>query len=460
MIRAATHRTRREALLAAVGGPIVLMGHTPVVRNAPGNFLPFRQDSTFLYYTGCDRPGAVAILSEEAGFELYLPAGHEDDELWHGPSEPIEEVGARLGADRLRKRDDAEARIAALRQSGALHTVPVAEPMARAELRRWTGQHLVYGADDVESGGGSEALVAQIVRQRMVKDAEELAEMRAALDVTRSGHAAALEMARPNTTELEVATEIRKRFHGAGCTEAYSSIVTGRGEILHCTEYVNTLQAGQLLLVDAGSERPSGYGSDVTRTMPVSGRFDAFQRDVYNLVLRAQEAAIARCRPGAEYREVHAEAGLVLAEGLVEIGLLRGKAEDLLESGASTVFYPHGTGHPLGLDAHDLRSYGTRAGWAPKRKEGDPPNNGYSMVNWKLQPGMVFTVEPGVYFVPAMIRRPSHRERFASEVNFEMAERYLGFGGIRIEDDILVTELAPEVLSAAIPNAIEQMERG
>jgi Xaa-Pro aminopeptidase/Xaa-Pro dipeptidase len=459
MISSATFALRRQRLLAAVPGPIVLIGHTHLPRNTPGHFLPFRQDSTFLYLTGCDRPGAVAVLSAEEGFELYLPQPPEDDELWHGPGESLEDLGSRLGAGRIRPRSQAEARVQALRRLGApLHTLPVADPAARAELERWTGQRLVYGATDAASGGGSEALVDQLVAQRLVKDSEELAEMRAAAEVTRAAHLQALALTRPGATEREIAVRVQAVFLAAGCVEAYPSIVTVRGEVLHCPRYENTLHSGQLLLLDAGAERPSGYASDVTRTFPVSGRFDPFQRDVYALVLRAQKAAIERCRPGVVYRDVHAEAALVLAEGLVELGLLRGKPAELLETGASTVFFPHGAGHPLGLDVHDLRSYGTRAGWAPKRKEGDPPSNGYSKVNWTLAPGMVFTVEPGLYFVPSLLRSQDRRLRHGEAVRFERAERHIGFGGVRIEDDVLVTDGAPEVLSAGIPRTIGQIE--
>jgi Xaa-Pro aminopeptidase len=451
---------RRRKLQAAVPGPIVLIGHTLLPRNYPANTLPFRQDSTFLYYTGCNLPGAAALLTHEAGFELYVPEPHEDDELWHGSGSGSAELLDRCGADRVWPREALAGRMAALRSSGAeLHTVPVADPAALAELRSLTGLRLVCGAVDAASGGGSEALLDAIIAQRLIKDAEELDEIRTALAVTRRAHLAARELSRPGATERQIAGRVAEIFVEAGHAEAYGSIITVRGEVLHCPEHKNSLEAGQILLIDAGSEAPSGYASDITRSFPVSGRFDSFQRDVYSTVLRAQEAAIERCRPGVRYREVHFEACRVLAEGLVDLGLLQGKPEDLVETGAHALFFPHGIGHLLGLDVHDLEGYGDRAGYAPGRRRSEQFGAAYLRLDRDLAPGMVVTIEPGLYFVPAILHRKSFQERFAGQVRLDRAERHLRFGGIRIEDDVAVTETAAEVLSADIPKQLAEVER-
>ncbi|HET9235201.1 MAG TPA: aminopeptidase P family protein [Candidatus Eisenbacteria bacterium] len=460
MIRSQTIGDRQRKLRAAIREPIVLMGHTQLPRNYPANTWPFRQDSTFLYYTGCNVPGAVAVFTEEAGFELYVPEAHEDDELWHGPVPGPDALRERCGADRVLGRSGAAERIRKLSANGGrVHTVAVCEPIALGELRSWTGLHLVPGAPDAASGGGSEALMDQIISQRILLSSEELDEMRTALAVTRRAHAAARELSRPGVTEQQIASEVARIFIEAGHTEAYNSIITVRGEILHCHDYPNTLRDGQLLLIDAGSEAPSGYASDITRAFPVSGTFDAFQRDVYAVVLRAQEAAIDRCRAGERYRDVHLEACRVIAEGLVELGLLRGKPEELVELGAHALFFPHGIGHLIGLDVHDMEGYGDRAGYAPGRQRSEQFGLAYLRLDRDLQPGMVVTIEPGLYFVPAILHRKSFRERFAGVVNFERAERHLGFGGIRIEDDVTVTSGAPEVLSASIPKSIAEVER-
>jgi Xaa-Pro aminopeptidase len=451
---------RRRRLVEAVRGPILLFGQTQLPRNYPANPFPFRQDSTFLYTTGCNQPGAAAILSEEAGFELFVPEPHEDDELWFGVVESPAELLERCGADRVRTRRVLEERIEALRRAGApLHTVTVADPDALASLRSLTGQHLICGAADAASGGGSEALMDAIIAQRLVKDAEELDEIRGALAVTRRAHLAAQELSRPDTKESQIAGRVAEIFVEAGHAEAYTSIITVRGEVLHCHETKHTLEPGQILLIDAGSEAPSGYASDVTRSFPVSGRFDPFQRDVYETVLRANEAAIERCRPGVSYRDVHLEACRVLAEGLVEMGLLEGKPDDLVESGAHAMFFPHGVGHLLGLDVHDMEGYGDRAGYAPGRRRSEQFGTAYLRLDRDLQPGMVVTIEPGLYFVPAILRRKSFRQRFAGQVDFSRAEQYLAFGGIRIEDDVVVTAGEPEVLSADIPKHVAEVER-
>ena len=267
MIDRATYDLRRNRLLAAVDGPIVLAGSTSIPRNTPGHFLPFRQDSTFLYLTGCQWPRAVAVLSHESGFELFLPEPGADDELWNGPCESPRELGARLGADRVRPIGEAGARIEALHATGArLHTLPPADPVASANLAAWTGQRVEYGAPDAASGGGSDELVRTISGQRLIKDRGELAEMRAAAAVTRVAHLEALAMTRAGATEHDIAVRVQSVFLAEHCVEAYPSIVTVRGQVLHCPTHENTLENGQLLLVDAGAERQSGYGSDVTRT--------------------------------------------------------------------------------------------------------------------------------------------------------------------------------------------------
>jgi Xaa-Pro aminopeptidase len=438
----------------------VLIGHTQLPRNYPANPFPFRQDSTFLYYAGCNVPGAAAVLSEEVGFELFVPTPAEDDELWFGPTDGPAELLERCGADRVRPRDALISRIQALCAGGSpVHTVAVADPVALAELRALTGQNLVCGAADAAHGSGSEALLDAIIGQRLLKDAEELDEIRAALAVTRRAHLAAHELSRPGTHERRIAARVSEIFVEAGVAEAYASIITVRGEVLHSHDYSHELEAGQILLIDAGCEASSGYASDITRSFPVAGQFDAFQRDAYSAVLRANEAAIERCRPGVRYLDVHLEACRVLAEALVDMGLLVGKPDDLVETGAHALFFPHGVGHLLGLDVHDMEGYGDRAGYAPGRARSTQFGTAYLRLDRDLAPGMVLTIEPGLYFVPAILRHKGFRERFAGQVRFDRAERHLGFGGIRIEDDVAVTAGAADVLSADIHKQLAEIER-
>jgi Xaa-Pro aminopeptidase len=239
---------------------------------------------------------------------------------------------------------------------------------------------------------------------------------------------------------------------------AYPSIVTVRGEILHNRHHGHTLADGQLLLCDAGAESTTGYATDVTRTWPVSGRFDARQRDAYQLVLEAQLAALDRRRAGLEYRDVHLAASRTLAAGLVGLGLLRGSPDELVASGAHAVFFPHGVGHLLGLDVHDLEGLGDRAGYAAGRARSPQFGLAYLRMDRPLAPDMTVTVEPGFYVVPALLADPALRQRLGDQVAWSEAERWIGFGGIRIEDDVRVTAGDPEVLTAETPKTIEEME--
>jgi Xaa-Pro aminopeptidase len=211
------------------------------------------------------------------------------------------------------------------------------------------------------------------------------------------------------------------------------------------------------VLLDAGAERPSGYCADVTRAWPVNGHFGPEARDIYDIVLAAEKAAIAAVKPGMRYRDVHLLAARVLTDGLVQLGLMHGDADALVESGAHAMFFPHGTGHLLGLDVHDLEAFGDAIAYAPGRTRSPQFGTGYLRLDLDLQPGMCVTIEPGIYFVPAILHDAKFKKQFKGQVDFKKAEQFLtmnsgrGFGGIRIEDDVLCTKTGHEVLSAAVP---------
>lgn len=244
--------------------------------------------------------------------------------------------------------------------------------------------------------------------------------------------------------------------HGLGT--AYHSIVTVRGEILHNEGYDNILEEGQLLLLDGGAEAASGYATDVTRTWPVSGRFDGRQRAAYDAVLAAQVAAIDRCRAGVRYRDVHLAAGAVLTRFLVDEGLLRGDVDGLVERGAHALFFPHGIGHLLALDVHDMEIFGDRAGYGAGRRRSSQFGLSYLRLDRDLQPGMVVTVEPGFYVVPAILADNDLLTRFQGDLDLDRALTWTGFGGIRIEDDVHVTAGDPDVLTAGIPKDPAEIE--
>jgi len=436
MLTPAVHRRRREDLLRRVPGPILLLGNGNRARNLPGYGVPFRQCSTFLYFTGCALPDAAALI-EESGTTLFLPEPAHDDALWHGNVTTLAEWRERFGVEAVVARESLDARV----PSGT-RTLAVPDEAINALGTAWTGTPLRFGVDH-----GDEALVDAVIAMRRAKSAVEVAEMLRAAEHSRVAHEAVIKATRPGGSERALAALFEGVLAARGCTLGYQTILTQRGEVLHNHDHDGVLKAGRLLLNDAGGEVDTGYGVDITRTWPVSGRFDARQRSAYDAVLEANRVAVALCTVGRRYREVHDAASRVLATWLRDEGLLRCDADTSVETGAHAVFFPHGVGHLLGMDVHDLEAYGDRPAYP--RGQGRPPLFGtrYLRLDLPLEAGWIVTIEPGFYVVPAILDDRALRDRLAAHVDFDKARGWLGFGGIRIEDDILVTEGAPEVLT-------------
>jgi len=449
MITATEHAARRTVLSEAVEGPILLVGNGERSRNLPLTPLPFRQDSTFLYYTGCHMPGAAALLVDGQA-TLFAAPPADDDALWHGVVETLDEAAQRLGFDHARPLSELEETVSGL---SGLQTLSVPDPEQTRLASQLTGLDLAY-----PGRAGSGVLVDAVISQRRRRSPAELDEMRAAVEVADVAHRAAMAITRPGAHECEIRAIFDGTVMAHGMAHPYGSIVTVQGEVLHNFRYVNRLEEGQLLLLDGGAETPSGYASDITRTWPVSGRFTGRQRAAYEAVLAAQEAAIDLVRPGIRYRDVHLTACRVLSTFLADEGLLRCSPEAAVTAGAHAVFFPHGVGHLIGLDVHDLENFGDRACYDPRYSRSEDFGTAWLRIDLDLEPGMVVTVEPGFYVVPAILHDPTLRERFAKLVDFEAALSWTGFGGIRIEDDVAVTAGAPDVLSASIPKTPSELE--
>lgn len=239
---------------------------------------------------------------------------------------------------------------------------------------------------------------------------------------------------------------------------SFTPILTQRGEILHTHDYDGVMEQGRLLLLDMGIETALGYASDITRTWPVSGKFSPQQRDIYNIVLQAQLAAIAAIRPGISYREVHLIAAHTIAEGLTALGLMKGDPQEAVAAGAHALFYPHGIGHALGLDVHDMEDLGDRVGYETGTSRSPQFGLNFLRLARPMQAGFVVTVEPGIYFIPPLFHQWRQENRHASFLVYDNIETYLSFGGIRIEDDVLVTHTGSRVLGEPIAKTIKELE--
>ncbi|MEO1761599.1 MAG: M24B family metallopeptidase, partial [Cyanobacteria bacterium J06629_18] len=260
-------------------------------------------------------------------------------------------------------------------------------------------------------------------------------------------------------TEAQVRAAMESVIIAHNMTTSYNSIVTVRGEVLHNEYYTNSLQPHDLLLADVGAETPTGWAADVTRTWAVSGKFSSTQRDIYDIVLAAHDACIDKIRPGIEYEDIHLCACKVIAEGLVNLGILQGSPEELVDTDAHALFFPHGIGHLLGLDVHDMEDLGDLAGYEEGRQRSGRFGLGYLRLNRPLRQGMVVTIEPGFYQVPAIVGNSQNRENFSKYVNWERLSQFADVRGIRIEDDVLVTDNGSEVLTAALPTQADAVEK-
>ena len=289
-------------------------------------------------------------------------------------------------------------------------------------------------------------------------DAGAIAQMRQAGAVSDAAHRAGMRATKPRLREAAVLARMEAEIVECGCVHAYGPIVTTHGEVLHDERHDRELPEGGLLLADVGAETPEGWASDVTRTWPTSGRYSESQRAIYDVVLEAQRAAIAAVKPGVRYLDVHRTAGRALLGGLIALGVYRGDLEDLYARGAAALFFPHGVGHLIGLDVHDMEDLGDRAGYAPGRARIQSFGDRYLRLDRDLVPGMAVTIEPGFYRIPMLLEHPEEVGDLEGALDRSVLARYADVRGIRIEDDVLVTETGADVLTAGIPKTASDVE--
>lgn len=436
-------------------GPALLAAGAPVARNYPANEYPFRAASHFLYLVGRSIPGA-ALLLVDGRATLFAAPPDRDDALWHGPRPTLAEV-QRLGElDEVRPVAELAS---ALRDLGAVATLPPQDSATASWLTSLLGRAVAAGAGAALVDEGDAALADAMISLRLFHDAAAVAQLRAAGRVSARAHTAGMRATRAAKTEAEVCAAMIAELRREGMDDAYGPIVTVRGEVLHNHGHEGALTPGDLLLCDVGGESPEGWASDITRTWPVSGRFSESQRAVYEIVLEAQRRSIDRVRTGVRYRDVHEAAKRALVEGLVELGVLRGSVEGLLERGAAALFFPHGVGHLLGLDVHDMEDLGDRAGYAPGRIRSERFGDRYLRLDRDLAPGMAVTIEPGFYQVPGILEDVTLTEPLGADLDRAALSRFSDVRGIRIEDDVLCTDGEPDVLTDACPKRVRDVER-
>lgn len=452
-----TYRMRRAALRQRFrDGLLLFLGNGESPMNYAHNTYPFRQDASFLYYFGIDRPDLAGVLDVEAGRSiLFGDDASLDDVVWTGPVPRLRELADLAGIEEVRDTAALSALVSkAASSQRSVHFLPQYRGANQLKLGAWLGV-----SPALVNEGRSLALTEAVIAQRSQKSEEEIQEIEQALEVTFEMHTVAMRRAKPGVFEREVVAEMEAVARAHGRELAYPAIFSKRGETLHNNLYTNRLAAGDIVVNDSGATSPAGYASDITRTLPVGGRFTPEQRAVYEIVLRAQQAAIALMAPGVSYRDVHLEASKVLAAGLLDLGFFRGDPAEIVSSGAHAICFPHGTGHMLGLDVHDMEALGEdHVGYGGECERSTQFGLNHLRLARALRAGNVVTVEPGIYMIPALIERWEAEQRHRAFIDYARFRAYQGFGGIRIEDDVLITENGARVLGKPIPKTVAEVE--
>ena len=437
-------------------GVILFPGNNESPMNYPDNQYPFRQDSSFLYFFGLDSPGLAAVIDVDEGKECLF--GNDltvDDIVWTGPQPTLAQRRREVGVDESAPLDQLQALLSkAAAQGRRIHFLPQYRADNILEIQQLLGIRPAAIA-----AGASETLTRAVVAQRSFKSPEEIEQIEAAVNITREMHILAMKMSKPGLYEMEIVGAMEGLALSRGGRLAFPTIFSIHGETLHNHYHGNQMGRGDIVVNDSGAESALHYAGDITRTIPIGGKFSPRQKEIYTIVLDAQENAIDAVRPGVEFRDVHRLACRILASGLKDLGLMKGDIAQAVDAGAHTLFFQCGLGHMMGLDVHDMEGLGEEyVGYTDTVRRN--PEFGWKSLRLAkaLAPGFVITVEPGLYFIPELIDRWKADEKCAGFIDYDMVEQYRDFGGIRIEDDILVTEDGHRVLGGGIPKTIEEVE--
>ena len=439
------------------GGLALFLGNNDAPMNYPANAYRFRQDSSFLYFFGLDEPGLAAVIDLDADTEtLFGEEATMDDVVWMGTQPTLREKADKAGvASALPFAKLAETVQQAVKKGRTVHFLPPYRSCNKILLHELTGV-----APAAQKDSASVALIKAVVALRIQKDACEIAEIEKACEVGYHMHIAAMQMCRPGVKEHTIAGFIEGKAIAGGYMPSFPVILSQNGETLHNHDHSQTLTEGRLLVIDAGAETALHYASDFTRTLPAGGRFTPKQKEIYNIVLAANNHAISAARPGVTYAGVHLEAAGIITRGLQALGLMKGNVEESVAAGAHALFFPHGLGHQMGLDVHDMEDLGENyVGYDDETQRSKQFGLGALRMGRRLHEGFCITVEPGIYFIPALIAQWKQENKLGRFINYQKAEAYIGFGGIRLEDDILITPAGCRLLGEKrIPITVEEVE--
>ncbi|MCF0255565.1 MAG: aminopeptidase P family protein [Bacteroides heparinolyticus] len=449
-----TYVQRRALLKKTIGsGVLLFLGNDEQGLNYEDNIFRYRQDSTFLYFFGLSFAGLSAVIDIDEDKEIIF--GDElsiDHVVWMGTQPTLHEKAAAVGIREVRPSGDIVAYLhKVVRKGQAINYLPPYRAEHKLKLMDWLGV-------PPSRQEGSVPFIRAVVAQRNHKSAEEIVEIEKACDVTADMHITAIQTVRPGMYEYEVVAEMNRIAGMNNCEHSFATIATINGQTLHNHYHGNKVKPGDLFLIDAGAELPSGYCGDMSSTVPADKTFTPRQRAVYEIQNAMHLASVDALRPGIPYMKVYEQSAQVMVEGLKSLGLMKGNAEDAVREGAHALFYPHGLGHMMGLDVHDMENFGEV--WVGY--DGQPKSTQFGRKSQRLamplQPGFVLTVEPGIYFIPELIDLWEGQKKFTDFINYDKVEEYRNFGGIRNEEDYLITETGARRLGKKIPLTPEEVE--
>ena len=453
-----TYVERRARLRQLVGhGLIVLMGNNESPMNYPSNTYKFRQDSSFLYFFGQHRDGLVGVIDADSGAETLL--GDEidiDDIVWYGEVTSVVQMAEECGVAHTAPMAALTEMVAQAQKAGRkVHFLPPYRHETMIRLHDLLGIHPSQQRD-----AASQELIQAVIQLRLVKSAEEIEELERAAAIGYEMHTTAMRLCRPSVTEAYIGGVLDGIAASHGSMVSFQTIVSMHGEILHGYPSARPLEAGRLLLCDAGAETREHYCSDHTRTTPISGTFTQRQKDIYNIVVDCHDLALTHARPGVRWWDVHYDVCRLMTNRLKDLGLMKGDTEAAVQAGAHALFLPHGLGHAMGMDVHDMEGLGqTFVGYDEETRPSTQFGTASLRFARRLEEGHVVTDEPGIYFIPALIDLWRKEGTNAEFLCFDEIEKYKDFGGIRIEDDVLITKDGCRFLGEKrIPYHVDEVE--
>ena len=457
MFSANTYKERRSKLKSLVGsGLILLPGNEEVGMNYRDNVYHFRQDSTFLYYTGIDRPDLFFIIDIDNNTEtLYGNDLTVDQIVWTGPVDSLSVFATKSGINTIQPYNEAEVVLKkAVQQKQAVHYLLPYRGEIAIKLSEWLGIPVKQLQPKV-----SMPLTRAVISQRSYKTGEEITELDKAVDLTSAMHLKAIQSSRPGITEYEIAGQLEGVATSGGGQLSFPIILTVNGQYLHNHAGSNVLKNGQMVLCDCGAETAMHYAGDMTRTFPVDKKFTAQQREVYDIVLNAQVAAVEALKPGVLFKDVHLLASEKLAEGLKQLGLLKGDMKEAVSLGVHTLFFQCGLGHMMGLDVHDMENLGEEyVGYTDTLKKSTEFGLKSLRLGRALEEGFVVTIEPGIYVIPELIDQWQAQNKHKDFVNYDKVNAFRSFGGIRIEEDYFITASGSRLLGKPFAKTANEIE--